>query len=126
MRTPRSRLLVAALAAALLGSSASVRAQDPNADAARLQQLLRELGATSPAAWKARLQALEQEARAAEERAKALRAEAAQLDERAHVAELLASAASEADAKKRTAALRAVWQDVFWAMLNSHEFLFQH
>lgn len=47
-------------------------------------------------------------------------------DERAHVAELLASAASEPDTKKRAAAVRAVWQDVFWAMLNSHEFLFQH
>lgn len=47
-------------------------------------------------------------------------------DERAHIAELLAAAASEPDAKKRAAAVRTVWQDVFWAMLNSHEFLFQH
>lgn len=96
MRTPRSRLFVVALAAALLGSSASVRAQDPNADAARLQQLLRELGATSPAAWKARLQALEQEAQAAEERAKALRSEAAQLSERAKAADTEAKQRREA------------------------------
>ena len=47
-------------------------------------------------------------------------------DERAHVTELLAAAATEPDAKKRAAAVRTVWQDVFWAMLNSHEFLFQH
>ncbi|MFO1029684.1 MAG: DUF1553 domain-containing protein [Planctomycetota bacterium] len=47
-------------------------------------------------------------------------------DERAHVAELLATAAGEPDAKQRATAVRAVWQDVFWAMLNSHEFLFQH
>lgn len=46
--------------------------------------------------------------------------------ERAHATELLATAASEPDAKQRAVAVRTVWQDLFWAMLNSHEFLFQH
>ncbi|MFY9346032.1 MAG: DUF1553 domain-containing protein, partial [Planctomycetota bacterium] len=39
-------------------------------------------------------------------------------DERAH----LLAAVGGSDA----AATRAAWQDVFWAVLNSHEFLFQH
>lgn len=40
-------------------------------------------------------------------------------DESAH---LLAAVGDGSDA----AATRAAWQDVFWAVLNSHEFLFQH
>ncbi|MFO1029685.1 MAG: c-type cytochrome domain-containing protein [Planctomycetota bacterium] len=98
MRILRHRLLVAAFASVVLGSGANLRAQEPNAEAARLQQLLRELGATSPAAWQARLQALEQEARAAEQRAQALRAEAAQLTERAK--------AADAEAKQRREAMQ--------------------
>lgn len=101
MTTERTslRLALAASVCALLGSATAVRAQDPNADVARLQQLLRELTETSPAAWQARLQALEQEAKAAEERAKQLRAEAAQLLERANTAEAEAKQRREAMAK---------------------------
>jgi hypothetical protein len=40
-------------------------------------------------------------------------------DEAAH---LLAALGDGGDA----AAAKAAWQDVFWAVLNSHEFLFQH
>ena len=101
MTTERTslRLALAASVCALLGSATAVRAQDPNADVARLQQLLRELTETSPAAWQARMQALEQEAKAAEERAKQLRAEAAQLLERANAAEAEAKQRREAMAK---------------------------
>jgi len=93
------RLALAASVCALLGGATAVRAQDPNADVARLQQLLRELTETSPAAWQARMQALEQEAKASEERAKQLRAEAAQLLERANAAEAEAKQRREAMAK---------------------------
>jgi Protein of unknown function (DUF1553)/Protein of unknown function (DUF1549) len=41
-------------------------------------------------------------------------------DERAHLLAVVTAAGD--DAKTRTAA----WQDVYWAVLNSHEFLFQH
>ena len=101
MTTERTslRLALAASVCALLGGATAVRAQDPNADVARLQQLLRELTETSPAAWQARMQALEQEAKAAEERAKQLRAEAAQLLERANAAEAEAKQRREAMAK---------------------------
>lgn len=39
-------------------------------------------------------------------------------DERAHLLEVVGDG--------KNAAATAAWQDVFWAMLNSHEFLFQH
>ncbi len=97
-RTPL-RLALAASVCALLGSATAVRAQDPNAEVARLQQLLRELTETSPAAWQTRLQALEQEAKAAEERSKQLRADAAQLLERANAADAEAKQRREAMAK---------------------------
>lgn len=99
MTTPR-KILGTALAAtlgALLGGT-TVRAQEANADAARLHQLLRELTETSPAAWRSRMQALEREAKAAEDRARQLRAEAAQLLGRAE--------AAEAEAKQRREAMQ--------------------
>ncbi len=99
MTTPRTflRLALATSVCALLGGT-TARAQEANADVARLQQLLRELTETSPAAWQARLQALEQEAKAADERSKQLRADAAQLLERAN--------AAEAEAKQRREAMQ--------------------
>lgn len=100
MTTPRTllRIALATSVCALLGS-ATVRAQEPNAEVARLQQLLRELTETSSTAWQARMQALEQEAKAAEERAKQLRADAAHLLERANAAEAEAKQRREAMAK---------------------------
>lgn len=99
MTTPRKilRTVLAASSLALLGGT-TVRAQEANADPARLQQLLRELAETSPAAWQSRMQAIEQEAKAAEDRGKQLRAEAAQLLGRAE--------AAEAEAKQRREAMQ--------------------
>ncbi|MCU0862414.1 MAG: hypothetical protein MUC36_01360 [Planctomycetes bacterium] len=82
------------ICAAWLGL-AGLRAQEPGAEAQRLQQLLHELQQLNPDAWKARLAALEQAAAAADGKAKALRADAAKLQEQA--------AAQDAEAKQRRA-----------------------
>ena len=67
--------------------AAPVAAQDPAADAARLQQLLRDLGALDGKAWTARVDGLEQAAKAAAVRAQALRADAKKLEEQAAAAD---------------------------------------
>jgi hypothetical protein len=63
--------------------AAPLAAQDPAADAARLQQLLRDLGALDSKVWTARVDGLEQAAKAAAARAQALRADAKKLEEQA-------------------------------------------
>lgn len=67
--------------------AAPLAAQDPADDAARLQQLLRDLGALDGKAWTARVDGLEQAAKAAAARAQALRADAKKLEEQASAAD---------------------------------------